>query len=42
MKLWAEYYKQMEIELDILTLTQRVYKDSTEDLQGWIKNLWYR
>lgn len=36
----AEYYKQMEKELDVLTLTQRVYADSSEDLQSWIKNLW--
>jgi hypothetical protein len=38
----AEYYKQMEAELDVLTLTQRVYKASSEDLQSWVKNLWYR
>lgn len=36
----AEYYKEMEAGLDVLTLTQRVYKASTEDLQSWIKNLW--
>lgn len=36
----AEYYKEMEAELDILTLTQRVYKQNTEDLQSWIKYLW--
>ncbi len=36
----AEYYKEMEAELDILTLTQRVYKENTEDLQSWIKYLW--
>ena len=36
----AEYYKAMEAGLDILTLTQRVYQPSTEDLQSWIKDLW--
>ncbi len=30
----AEYYKQIEKELDVLTLTQRVYADSSEDLQS--------
>ena len=38
----ADYYKKMENELDVLTLTQRVYKDSSERLQIWIKELWYR
>ena len=37
----TEYYKQMEAELDVLTITQRVYKASSEDLQSWIKSLWY-
>jgi len=42
MELSAEYYKQLKVDLDVLTLTQRVYKDSSLDLQSWIKNLWYR
>lgn len=36
----AEYYKKMKAELNILTLTQQVYKKNTEDLQSWIKYLW--
>ena len=36
----ADYYKNMEAGLDILSLTQRVYQPSTEDLQSWIKDLW--
>ncbi len=37
----AEYYKQMEVDLNVLALSQRVYAEGTEDLQSWIKNLWY-
>lgn len=31
----------MENELDVLTLTRRVYKDSSERLQSWIKFFWH-
>ncbi len=36
----TKYYKQMKKELNVLTLTQRVYANSSENLQSWIKNLW--
>ena len=36
----ADYYRRMEIDLDVLTLTQRVYASSSEDLLTWIKDLW--
>jgi len=37
----ADYYKQKESNFDVLVLTQRVYRDSIENLQSWIKSLWY-
>lgn len=37
----AEHYKSIEENLDILTLTQRVYKPNSERFQEWIKSLWY-
>ena len=36
----ADYYRQIETDLDVLTLTQRVYASSSEDLLTWIKDLW--
>ena len=38
----AAQLKLMEAELDVLTFTQQVYKPSSEDLQSWIKTLWYQ
>ena len=35
----VEYYKGMEAGLDVLILTQRVHKASTEDVQSQITNL---
>lgn len=42
MKHLMKYYKQMKAELNILTFIQRVFKMSNENLQSWVKNLWYR
>jgi len=36
-----EYYQQLEADLNILELTQRVYKDKSEDLLSTVKDFWY-
>ena len=38
----AEYYKQWERDMDALTLTQSVYKPSTEKLILLLKDRWCR
>lgn len=33
-----EYYQQLEADLNVLELTQRVYKDKSEDLLSTVKD----
>lgn len=38
----AEYYQQLEDDLNVLELTQRVYKRGSEDMLSLIKRFWYQ
>lgn len=38
----AEYYQQMEDNLNILELTQRVYKVGSENMLSLVKKFWYQ
>jgi len=35
---FPEYYQQLEANLNVLELTQRVYKDKSEDLLSTVKD----
>jgi len=37
-----EYYQQMEDNLNVLKLTQRVYGRGSENMLSLIKNFWYQ
>lgn len=36
-----EYYRRREQEFDLTKQTQKIYKDTTESLRDWIKDLWF-
>ena len=36
-----EYYQQLEDDLNVLKLTQRVYKVGSENTLGLVKKVWY-
>jgi len=38
----AEYYRRREEEFDETTQTRKIYKDKTEKVRDWIKELWFR
>ena len=38
----AEYYTSMLNNYDEKLLTRKIYAKTTEQLQGWVKSLWYR
>ena len=38
----AEYYTTMLKNYDKTQLTRKIYAEQTEQLQDWIKSLWYR
>ena len=35
-----EYYRRREEEFDEVAQTRKIYKDKTEKLRAWIKELW--
>ena len=37
-----EYYQQLEDNLNVLELTQRVYKAGSENMLSLVKNFWYQ
>ena len=37
-----EYYQQLEDDLNVLELTQRVYKVGSENILGLVKKFWYQ
>ena len=37
-----EYYRQLEDGLNVLELTQRVYKVGSENILGLVKKFWYQ
>jgi len=37
-----EYYQQMEDDLNVLELTQRVYGRGSENMLSLVKNFWYQ
>ena len=37
-----EYYQQLEDDLNVLELTQRVYKAGSENMLGLVKKFWYQ
>ena len=37
-----EYYQQLEDDMDVKALTQRVYQPKSEDLFSLVKRFWYR
>ena len=37
-----EYYQQLEDNLNVLELTQRVYKVGSENVLGLVKKFWYQ
>ena len=37
-----EYYQQMEDDLNVLELTQRVYGKGSEYMLSLVKNFWYQ
>ena len=37
-----EYYQQLEDDMNILELTQRVYGKGSEDMLSLVKKFWYR
>ncbi|KAI9888214.1 MAG: hypothetical protein M1814_001087 [Vezdaea aestivalis] len=39
---WGDRYKQLEDNFDETLMTQKVYQESTENLNTWIKSLWIR
>jgi hypothetical protein len=38
----VEYYTSMLKNYDKTQLTRKIYAKSTEQLQDWVKSLWYR
>jgi len=38
----AEYYQQLEEDLNVLELTQRVYGKGSESMLSLVKNFWYQ
>ena len=38
----VEYYTSMLKNYDETLLIQKIYAEQSEQLQGWIKRLWYR
>jgi hypothetical protein len=38
----AEYYASMVKNYDKTQLTRKIYSEQSEQLQDWIKRLWYR
>jgi hypothetical protein len=38
----VEYYASMLKNYDETRLTRKIYAKPTEQLQGWVKSLWYR
>jgi hypothetical protein len=38
----AEYYTSMLKNYDKTQLTRKIYSEQSEQLQDWIKRLWYR
>lgn len=38
----AEYYQQLEEDLNVLELTQRVYGKGSESMLTLVKNFWYQ
>ena len=38
----AEYYSSMLKNYDKTQLTRKIYAEQSEQLQDWIKRLWYR
>ena len=38
----SEHYQQLENNLNVLELTQRVYKAGSENMLNLVKNFWYQ